>query len=105
MVDGQVEVFIKAERHVARVLRKIEESKYSIVLGGTSRLLLVDLPQERYGRIDPAFTYVTYRDGDLVKDLFDPGDVLGGEKILLHLAYRNEAVVRWPIVSRDECLT
>jgi hypothetical protein len=101
MVDGQEEVFIKAERHVARVLGRVEESKYSVVLDGVNRLLLVDLPKERCGKIDPAFTHVTYRDGDLVKDLFGSGEVPEGERILLHLAYRSEAVVRWQVLPKE----
>ncbi len=102
MVVERDEVFIKVERYVAVVRGKVEESRYSIVLEGVSRLILTDLPKERYGKIDSAFTHVTYRDGDLVKDLLPSEDLVGGEKILVHLAYRSDAIVRWQVLPKED---
>lgn len=98
MVDEGDRVFIKAERYVAKVRGKIEMTKYAILLEGVHRLMLVELSHGSHGKIDPAFDEVTYREEDLEKDLFEPEDILGGETILVHLASRTEAVVRWQIL-------
>ncbi len=87
---------------LAKVCEIYDDGKYAVLLDKLERPMLLELPSEKHGKINSAFLEKVYQEDDIKKDLVPPESVLVGDKVLLHLLYNREDVIRWNKVPIPE---
>jgi hypothetical protein len=80
---------------LAKIREVRDDGKYSVLLDGFNRIMIVELPEEKHGLISSAYLEMAYTEANIEEGLVLPETVLPGDKILLHLSYQREEVVRW----------